>query len=210
MFSVKKCDQLQCNVCQPPILPNSIFSTLYHLPDPIPNGELYKPFMDVYGSETSEKHLPSLKEKEGKGHGIVGFNPSAQTSKNTGILLICSDCSKPRLVHSKKKLQPAEKLFIEALVETVTYSCGANIRNIDVEDEGERGILLKVFVRQNLLCNTMIELPYYTSGYDHICIYCGNDDNLVVGDGVYPLCTKCKRSKKVAKKRRGGKAPSKG
>ena len=55
----------------------------------------------------------------------------------------------------------------------------------------------------------MIELPYYTSGYDDICIYCGNDDNLVVGDGVYPLCTKCKRSKKVAKKRRGGKAPSK-
>ena len=38
MFSVKKCDNVSCTICLPPRLPNSIFSTLYHLPDPISQG----------------------------------------------------------------------------------------------------------------------------------------------------------------------------
>ena len=56
-------------------------------------------------------------------------------------------------------------------------SCGANIQNIDVGDSmvlvkskevTARSILDRVYVRLNLVCNTMIELPYYPAA-DNIC-----------------------------------------
>ena len=102
MFSINKYDDISCTVCLSPRLNNGVFSTLSHLPGPVPNGEHYKSFDDIYGSTTSECHLPSLHEKEAKGHKIP-FNPSAQTAKNTGILLICEECIKPRLTHSQRK-----------------------------------------------------------------------------------------------------------
>ena len=64
MFSVKKCDSTGCNICRPPKLHNEIFSILHYLPDPVPNGDHYKSFADVYETEMTEKDLPSLKEKE--------------------------------------------------------------------------------------------------------------------------------------------------
>ena len=64
MFSVKKCDEVGCTTCSPPILPPDVFASLHHhLPDPIPNGEHYAPFEQVYGQTTTEEHMPSLKEK---------------------------------------------------------------------------------------------------------------------------------------------------
>ena len=105
-FSIKTCDDISCTVCLPPRLNNDVFSMLSHLPDPVPNGDHYKSFADIYGSMTSECHLPSLHEKEAKGHKIL-FNPSA---KNTGILLICEECIKPRLIHSQRKLK-ADKII---------------------------------------------------------------------------------------------------
>ena len=212
---MKKCDQTSCNICKPPVLPHDIFSTLHHLPDPVPNGDHYQPFADVYGTITTEKDLPSLKEKESQGHKIP-FNPSQQTAKNTGVLVKCSDCSKPRLIHSKHKLKREETVWLEGLMDEMLYSCGSNIQNVDVGDEivfvngkeiKARQILDRIFLRLNLVCNTMIELPYYSAGYDKICVHCGDDDSLVTNEGKYPICAKCVRNKKKPKNRRSGKAP---
>ena len=60
MFSVKKCGSADCNICKVPHLPADVFNDIHHLPDPIPDGDKYKSFEDVYGSQTSEKHHPSL------------------------------------------------------------------------------------------------------------------------------------------------------
>ena len=60
MFSVKKCGSADCNICKVPRLPVDVFNDIHHLPDPIPDGDKYKSFEDVYGSQTSEKHRPSL------------------------------------------------------------------------------------------------------------------------------------------------------
>ena len=76
MFSVKKCDDVSCPVCLPPRLSNEVFWNLSHLPDPVPNGDHYQIFEELYGSVTTELHLPSLREKEAKGHNIP-FSPSA-------------------------------------------------------------------------------------------------------------------------------------
>ena len=43
---------------------HSVFSTFFHLPETVPNGEDYKPFDQLYGSETSQCHFPSLRGME--------------------------------------------------------------------------------------------------------------------------------------------------
>jgi len=70
----------------------------------------------------------------------------------------------------------------------------------------ETYILDRVFARANLVCNTPIELPYYTVGHMDICLYCGNDHSLTVKDGCYPICAECTRTKKSPKARRCGKS----
>ena len=44
MFSVKKCGDSSCSIWQPPRLPFDVFQFLHHIPDPVPNGDRYKPF----------------------------------------------------------------------------------------------------------------------------------------------------------------------
>ena len=56
MFSVKKCEKLDCTVCDFPRLPPHLFQNLHHLPDPIPMGEHFKSFDDLYGTETTEEY----------------------------------------------------------------------------------------------------------------------------------------------------------
>lgn len=41
MFSIKKCKDVQCKFHLPPMLPDELFDSLHHLPDPIPSGERY-------------------------------------------------------------------------------------------------------------------------------------------------------------------------
>jgi len=54
MFSVKKCSAADCSICKKPRLPKEVFDTIYHLPDPVKNGDVYKSFSDVYGTVTTE------------------------------------------------------------------------------------------------------------------------------------------------------------
>ena len=76
-FSVKKCEELDCNVSSFPRLPSHIFQDLYHLPDPVPRGEHYEAYDDICGTGTSEEHRPSLKENKQKSHGMP-FSPTVQ------------------------------------------------------------------------------------------------------------------------------------
>ena len=153
MFSVKKCDNVSCTTCLPPRLPNSVFSTLYHLPDPMPNGEHFKTFQELYGAETSECHLPCSREKEAKGHKLP-FSPTAQTAKNTDIFLICEECRKPRLLHSPRKLMTEEKVHVETIFEDLQYSCGADIHCIDAS-ESDTALIGKISIRMNDVCKTI-------------------------------------------------------
>ena len=81
VFSVKKCGKTDCSICSVPRLPSEIFKQLHHLPDPVADGEHYKPFEEMYGTSTTEKDRPSLRsDAERKGHGIP-FSPNAQTTR---------------------------------------------------------------------------------------------------------------------------------
>jgi len=50
MFSIKKCGAADCSICKKPRLPEEVFNTISHLPEPVQNGDVYKSFSDVYGA----------------------------------------------------------------------------------------------------------------------------------------------------------------
>ena len=91
VFSVMKCADISCLVCKAPRLPEDVFQSLHHVPDPVPNGDHYKDFAALYGTETSEQHKPSSKDNSGtKSHGMQ-FAPNAQYAKNVGTVIQCSE-----------------------------------------------------------------------------------------------------------------------
>ena len=100
MFSVKKSSDADCSICKPPRLPPDIYGNIHHLPDPIPDGDKYKDFEEVYGSQTSEKHRLSLSSPGATTHGMP-FSPSAQYAKNVKVVLQCGECLKWRVLYSK-------------------------------------------------------------------------------------------------------------
>ena len=81
---------------------------------------------------------------------------------------------------------------------------------IQKEKEGWWRYVL-VYVKANLTCATIIEIPFYTACDDPICIYCGTDDveRLQIVAQKYPICEVCvgkkllpmeKRTKKTKEK----------
>lgn len=192
MFSVKRCDKADCDVCKKPRLPSEVFSKLSHLSDPIPDGEHYKPFSSVCGTTTNENRMPSLKEKLSKGHGLA-FDPSAQTAKNMKILIKCIPCSKMRLVHAKKSLPAETRSEVERELQNLWYTCGCVFTDTDREsdDETNVNIFSLIRVRRNLNCRSPIEKPYYKVGYAPLCYHCGHAEDLVEKTGFYPMCQNC-------------------
>ena len=192
LFSVKKCSDANCIFHLPPRMDN--FDELAHLPDPIPNGEHYKAFESIYGTETSEKHRPSLTFNVKKDKNIP-FNPTKQTALNVGETIACEECGKYRLLHASKKVK--DKDTLNRFLECVTYSCWASLQDI-VDEE----IILEVFVRADLSCGSPIEIPYFSAKYKDICINCGGLNELELKDEMYPLCDPCKRKGVKGTKRR--------
>ena len=195
-FQVKKCGNTNC-VCGEVRLPSEVFQTLNFLPDPVPgNDEHYKSFDDLYGKDTTEEYLPSLKEKAAKSH-CLPFSPTAQTAKNTGLVLQCSSCLKWRLIHAKRKLKPAVLISVNKELELLSYTCGSLF-----QDLGEGSVLAgEVFVRGNLTCQSPIEFAFYIAQSDPICFYCGKEENLIEKPEIYPLCLECDAKKDRVKRR---------
>ncbi|XP_071947398.1 uncharacterized protein [Antedon mediterranea] len=200
MFSILKCTSPECGVCKPPRLPIKVFSEVHHLPDPMPDGDKYYSFEELYGKKTTEHYRPSFTVTRATGHGCP-FNPSAQTAKNAGVIIQCEECEKWRCLYAKKKLTKKTRQALELLMETALYSCGATLTTIEMPDDDP---LKKVYVRENLTCNTLIEFTFYSAGYEDVCIHCGTLDELQLVDEYYPQCSGCneQRCKKVHRRGR--------
>ncbi len=67
-FQLKKCppdDPCVYCVLNPVRMPADVFADLNFIPDPVPvsDGDKYKDFADVYGTETTDSARPGLKNK---------------------------------------------------------------------------------------------------------------------------------------------------
>ena len=119
--------------------------------------------------------MPSKLENPAKrGHGIP-FSPSAQTALNVRKTVICTECRRPWLVYAKAKFKDTELRALKRALNSYNYVGGSMFQEI-VSDQGnsDGSILTKVFIKENLSCNSMMELPYYTCKVSkNICVYCG-------------------------------------
>ena len=192
MFSVKKCGLSTCGICKPPRLPADKFEALSHLPDPMPgDGERFKSFDEVYNTQTTENFRPSLKKGNISDAGMP-FSPSSQYGKNVNMVVICSQCEKPRVLYCKTVVRNNARVELQQTLADLEYSCGSSFVDVECEDTH---ILKRVFVRRNLKCNDPVEFAYFSSGFENVCYYCGNSE-CNEGEGFYPMCEDCQNEGK--------------
>ena len=102
-FDIIKCGEANCDICLPTRLAPDIFSTLKHLPDPVPGYENhYQKFSDVLGTKATEQHRPSSKKQSVRDRSLP-FTASIQHVKNISMMLMCDKCEMWRLLYSKRK-----------------------------------------------------------------------------------------------------------
>ena len=161
---------------------------------------MYKPVLEVYGKETTEKDRPTLQSSAEKGSHGMPFNPSGQFARNVGEILHCTECNKPRVMYAARKVRFYDQRKLETVLEGIIYTCGMDLKECipaDISDHDKQShVLSSIFVRQNMNCDSRIEIPYFSSEcFPSICIYCGSEESLVPAiemEGMYPLCSSCK------------------
>ena len=170
--SLKKCGSQDCIICKPPRLNDQDFRRLNHRPDPIPGTDDHsKEFSEVFGTETTEGAVPSLKTSKDHGHKIP-FNPGKQNASKTGLIIDCNECSKPQLVYTAKRLTEVQKESFNRAMNDMMNTCGTTLVEFkDPSNPSNRryDILHKCFVRANNNCSKPVEPLYYSCNYSECC-----------------------------------------
>ena len=201
-FQLRKCTDNQCE------FHGEIRGTeeIKIFPDPEPyekdGVQHYRP-----GSDADEKFLPSkLHNAEKRPHNIP-FSPTAQTAKNVGLTIKCTECEKPRLLHSKHKLKGDEIKVLKIFLGKILFICGSSFGEYEGTGNAKEDKITKiVFPRENLSCGSNIELPYYSiESYKKICIYCGGEGTgRTLEDSIqnYPKCRLCECKQDIPRRKR--------
>ena len=158
-MSFKKCGSHNCEICKPLRLNNQDFKSLDHLPDPTPgtNDHYYEQFSEVFGTDTTEEAMPSLKTFNDCGH-IILFNPIKHHASNKGLIVDCVECT--LLVHGTSTLPKSwQKVKSSYLIlwyptwSTIVDPCWLNSKTLQII-QLTLWYLRQVFVRSNNLCQT--------------------------------------------------------
>ena len=153
----------------------------------------------------SEKDRPSLQFSAEKTNSGIPFNPSGQFVRNVARVLHCTECDKPMVLYSSRKLLSQDGEPLDFTLNDVLYSCGTDPKDCipDKINEEVRSdhILNWVFVRKNISCSSRIETSYFSCGcFSNVCIYYGSSDDLILANKAsalyYPQCGSCKSDSK--------------
>ena len=82
-------------------------------------------------------------------------------------------------MYAARKVRFRDQSKLEAVLDDIIYTCGMGLQECipdDISDaEKQSHVLSSVFVRQNMNCDSRIEIPYYSSEcFSSVCIYCGS------------------------------------
>ncbi len=102
------------------------------------------------------------------------FYASVQHVNNCKLMVLCENCDLWRLIFSKYKLKPDQKVRLQQLLYTVSYSCGSKLRDLKLPEE-----FSTVEIRDHN-CGDQIEKLYYSAKFTPICVYCGIDEPYTV------------------------------
>ena len=133
IFQIKKCNACDCEFGCKPTLPSEIFSALEWIPDPVycSTSGHYLPYSDIWGTKTTEKDRPSLKQPVGADQ----QNKEILVSTKARYIVKCCACDKPRVVYSSylvvvySSSQLPSYIFqhIKGVSEDCFYSCGSQL-----------------------------------------------------------------------------------
>ena len=74
------------------------------------------------------------------------------------------------------------------------------------ENQEERKISETDFARENLSCQSKVELPYYSTDFlKSVCIYCGTEETtrtLQINQAAYPKCKGCEQEADIPRWKR--------
>ena len=201
-FQLRKCKDVLCQFHKP--LRGEHEVDIF--PDPIPtetDGVLHY----NEGSDPTEKYLPSTLENVEKQDSGIRFPVTAQTAKNVGFVIHCTECKKPRCLYAQHVLKNQQPVYAKRIIQKVDYVCGASLSEYVGSGGDKDEQLLKVlFVRENLSCSSMIELPYYgVAHYPIVCVHCGvtgTNRTLNTTAENYPKCHNCDEKPDVVRRKR--------
>ena len=192
-FEIKKCGKDTCSICKHPRLPAETFAKLQHFPDPMPKGDgHYKPFEDVFGTDTTEEHRPSLQKLSAREKRLP-FYPSVQHVRNCNMMLMCDECGMWRLVYAKRKLKTQERNRLQQALDDMSFSCGAALQDAEIPTE-----LADVVYVKTMHCHEPIERLYYAADFESICVYCAAEVSPWSNKELYyPQCEDCADKAKI-------------
>jgi len=194
-LTIKKCDDLTCKFHSWHRLPDKIFESLKWIPTPVLTQDegKYKDFSDVWGTEPTDQHCPSIKNRN-RTDTSIPKSPFQLLKANARLLKVCDQCEFPRILYSKKQLTTMEKKKAEVFFDNNGYICGMDLSEIPY-----------LYQHQKTVCYSSISLQYYQlanklSGYKKVCYKCLNP-NTVLGTEEKLQCEDCiKRAKPFTKK----------
>lgn len=212
-FAIKKCGQSSCTICKPVRMPVEVFKSIHFLSDPLARGDHYVPFEEVYGVPTTERDRPSLIRKEARGAHGIPFSPNNQTASNVSECVLCCECLRPRVLHSKHKISLGDKNVLKRTLEDILYSCGSSLKEVSPliqprDDTTCKSLFERIFVRENLDCQSPVEVPYFSSeAFEDVCVHCAcnsTQTELTHPNGAYPICVECMEEgkEKILKRKR--------
>lgn len=186
-LTIKKCKDLSCRYHEWPRLDDSIFNTLHFMPSPTPstNGESYKKYSETYGDEPTDKYCPSLNNRD-RTDSSIPKPPFQLVKTNARFIKVCSSCSFPRILYSRKQLTNIEKKKTDQFFEEIDYICGMDMQKVPF-----------LFQHHKTVCFAPICLQYYQlgqkiSGYEPLCHKCLSE-NVPVQDEKRLECDNCKK-----------------
>ena len=128
----------------------------------------YKTFEEVYGTNTTEKDLPSMKGCADKTADEASKH--LLTAARVRSIVNCGECLKPRCVYTATKLSGDETNAVEQVKCDDVYTCGCKLFPPDNPLE------FTVIVRVGITCHDPMETCYYGATNVHFpdaCWYCG-------------------------------------
>ena len=102
--------------------------------------------------------------------------------------IICSECEKPRVLHTARKLHFDDVVKLKSKLEMLLCACGYSLQEL-----GPDTVMSRMYVHANLICSDPINIPYYSSDSSlEVCTNCSTSSNITAGEqGVYPTCSDC-------------------
>ena len=151
----------------------------------------YKPFEDVFGTDTTEEHQPSLQKLSAREKRLP-FYPSVQRVRNYNMMLMCDECGMWRLVYAKRKLKTQERNRLQQALADM-FSCGAALQDAEIPTE-----LADIVYVKTMHCHEPIERLYYAADFESICVYCAAEVPPWSNQELYyPQCEDCADKAKI-------------